>query len=217
MEHRIPPVLRLVILDCDGVLFDSFRSNVAYYNSVLRGMGEPAMDEERERLSYVLSTPQLFERLFSADPAKQALALRIASEMDYAPFLDYMDPEPGMYSVLEALRNRYRIAMATNRGKSVAPLLRGFRLEHTFEAVSSILEVKHPKPAPDLLLHCLETTGVSPHEAVYVGDMEIDLVAAESAGIPFVLKGLGFRHCLQIRSLLDLPAFLAGKKSAHWR
>ena len=31
--------LELVMLDCDGVLFDSFRSNVAYYDAVLDEMG----------------------------------------------------------------------------------------------------------------------------------------------------------------------------------
>jgi phosphoglycolate phosphatase-like HAD superfamily hydrolase len=205
----IPKNLRLVILDCDGVLFDSFRSNVAYYNRILEGMGEPVMDAEGERLCHVLATPQLFEQIFSGQPGKLRRALRISGEIDYAPFLAHMDPEPGLYSVLGALKDRYRLAMATNRGKSVGPLLKGFRLEGVFESVSTILHVPSPKPAPDLLLHCLEETGVPPHEAVYVGDMENDRTAAEAAAIPFILKGNGFRHPLCVRSLLELPGFLA--------
>jgi len=90
----------------------------------------------------------------------------------------------------------------------VPPLLKGFRLEDTFEEVATILQVPKPKPAPDLLLHCLSKTGVPCREAVYVGDMENDLAAAEAAGMPFILKGNGFRHSLRVRSLLELPGFL---------
>ena len=57
MEHIISRALALVILDCDGVLFDSFRSNVVYYNTMLEKMGEPPLNTEAERLSHVLSTP----------------------------------------------------------------------------------------------------------------------------------------------------------------
>ena len=74
MEHIISRALELVILDCDGVLFDSFRSNVVYYNTMLERMGEPPMNIEAERLSHVLSTPQLLAHLFqeSSDKFHQA-------------------------------------------------------------------------------------------------------------------------------------------------
>ncbi len=209
MEHRIPENLTLVILDCDGVMFDSYRSNVAFYNRILKEMGEPELDREGEELCHVLSTPQLFEHLFQKDSEKYKRAMIVAPQIDYIPFLEYMDPEPGLYEVLNTIKSRYRIAMATNRGRSAAPLLKRFDLENTFEAVSTILDVEHAKPSPDLLLHCLEKTGVSPREAVYVGDMENDLVAAERAGITFILKGNSTQHPLHIHRLTELPAFLS--------
>jgi HAD superfamily hydrolase (TIGR01509 family) len=200
--------LKLVILDCDGVMFDSLRSNVAYYNSALERMGEPPIDEEATRLCHVYSTPQFFAHLFASEPEKAREAERIAYAMDYRPFLEFMDPEPDLYGVLDTLKERYGLALATNRGKSMQPLLERFALADYFEVVSTILKVPHPKPAPDLLLYCLERTGVPPGEAVYVGDMENDRIASEKSGIPFVLKGDNIQHPLRIEALADLPRFL---------
>lgn len=206
--HEIPRDLKLVILDCDGVLFDSLRSNVAYYNAILERLGERKLDSQGEGLCQVLSTPQLFDHLFSQESRRYRDAMRIAAELDYLPFLEYMDPEPGLHEVLESLSARYRLALATNRGKSADPLLERYGLRDTFEAVATIQRVANPKPAPDLLLYCLEKTDVSPEDSVYVGDMESDRVAAEAAGIPFILKGGVASHPLRIERLEDLPGFL---------
>lgn len=208
-DEREADPLELVILDCDGVLFDSFRSNVAFYNRMLEVMGEPPLDEASERLCHVYATPQLFEHLFHRTPHKFEAAMRVAAEIDYLPFLEYMDPAPGLHDVLRELRERYRLALATNRGKSAEPLLRRFGLHETFEVVSTILAVEHPKPAPDLLLHCLRQTGVAAERSVYVGDMENDRIAADAAGIPFILAGADTDHTPRIDALAELPGLLA--------
>lgn len=203
--------LKLVILDCDGVLFDSFRSNVAYYSAVLEKLGGPPLDEETTELCHVYSTPQLFAHLYPHDPEKAREAERIAYGIDYRPFLEYMDPKPGLYEVLESLKASYQVALATNRGKSIPALLERFDLEDTFDVVSTIREVPRPKPAPDLLLYCLEKTGLAPEHAVYVGDMENDRIAAEAAGIPFILMGNSILHPFRIGRLEELPDLLEGE------
>jgi HAD superfamily hydrolase (TIGR01509 family) len=185
------------MLDCDGVLFDSFRSNVAYYNAVLQEMGGPPMDQETSSLCHVYSTPQLFAHLYRDSPKQAKEAERIAYTIDYRPFLEYMDPAPGLHDVLGALKASYRVALATNRGKSIPSLLERFGLEGMFDVISTIMVVPRPKPAPDILLYCLERMGVAPEQAVYVGDMENDRIAAEAAGIPFILVGNSISHALQ--------------------
>jgi HAD superfamily hydrolase (TIGR01509 family) len=208
--------LKLVILDCDGVLFDSFRSNVAYYDAVLEKLGSPPLDEATRELCHVYSTPQLFAHLYAEDPEKAKEAERIAYAIDYLPFLEFMDPEPGLYEVLRALRASYRVALATNRGRSVPPLMARFGLEGHFDVIATILDVERPKPAPDMLIHCLERTGMAPEEAVYVGDMENDRIAAEAAGIPFILVGSSNSHPFRIHRLAELPEFLRREPFRSW-
>jgi HAD superfamily hydrolase (TIGR01509 family) len=208
MNPKAGDALKLVILDCDGVLFDSFRSNVAYYDAILAKMGSPPLDDESKRLCHVYSTPQLFAHLYPDEPERAREATRIAYSIDYRPFLEYMDPEPGLHEVLGKLKASYLVALATNRGKSIPALLERFGLEDTFDLVSTILDVPRPKPAPDMLLHCLEKTGLGPERAVYVGDMENDLIAAEAAGIPFILMGNSISHPIRIHRLVELPGRL---------
>jgi len=200
--------LKLVMLDCDGVLFDSVRSNIAYYDAIVEKMGSPPLDEEARRLCHVYSTPQLFAHLYADDPEKAKEAVRIAYTIDYLPFLEYMDPEPGLYEVLRRLKASYKVALATNRGKSIPALLERFELEGVFDTVATILDVESPKPAPDMLLYCLERTGLAPEQSVYVGDMENDRIAAEAAGIPFILMGNSISYPLRIHRLEELPGFL---------
>ncbi|WP_312847582.1 HAD-IA family hydrolase [Streptomyces sp. WAC08241] len=49
-----------------------------------------------------------------------------------------------------------------------------------------------PKPAPDGLLLALDKLGVSPGDAVFVGDMESDMHAAGAAGVTPIGSGWGF-------------------------
>jgi phosphoglycolate phosphatase len=73
------------------------------------------------------------------------------------------------------------------------------------------------KPAPDGLLLGLRRLGVSPDEAIYVGDHSVDAQAAGSAGVPFVgvlsgcTDGDGFESYPRLAvldSVADLPSFL---------
>jgi phosphoglycolate phosphatase-like HAD superfamily hydrolase len=70
-------------------------------------------------------------------------------------------------------------------------------------------QVRNPKPHPDPLYRVLEHYRIAPHEALFVGDSEVDRQAAAAAGIPFVsyktdLPGFArIDHHGEILSLLE--------------
>jgi len=69
----------------------------------------------------------------------------------------------------------------------------------------------NPKPAPNLLLVACRKAGVSPSDAVYVGDQPVDVEAAEAAGfLASIIVGPGnvetFRGGHRLLSLADLVA-----------
>jgi phosphoglycolate phosphatase-like HAD superfamily hydrolase len=47
-------------------------------------------------------------------------------------------------------------------------------------------QVTHPKPHPEPLLKVLNYFKARPEEALFIGDGEVDMQAAKSAGIPFI-------------------------------
>jgi len=181
--------IELVVFDCDGVLFDSERANVAFYNAVLAAAGFAPMSRELERACHALSSQQFFETFAAGRPGVAERLQAIAHELDYGPFYPLMRPRPGLRPLLARLRRRHRTAMATNRGKTVAGVLERFGLEDLFDLAVGVHDVARPKPHPDLLLRCLEHFRIEPEAAVYVGDQRTDLEAARAAGVRFVGMG----------------------------
>jgi len=200
----------LVILDCDGVLFDSFAANVGFYDAVLERLGEPPLGEEGRQNAHRMATPQLMQLLFEADPARLAEACRAAHDTDYAPFLPLLRPVPELYETLRWLREHYRTALATNRGATIPALLEHFDLAPWFEVVVGMHDVARPKPAPDMLLHCLERLGIEAGAVAYVGDSPGDGAAAEAARLRFIGVGDAVDAPERIPELRDLPGLLVG-------
>jgi HAD superfamily hydrolase (TIGR01509 family) len=181
--------VRLVIFDCDGVLFDSEPANLAFYREVLRVAGAPPVPESTEAAYHSLASSQLFEKLFAGDPVMLARVKEVARSTDYAPFFPLMQPKPRLRETLALLRERYRVAMATNRGQTTQGVVDHFTLRDLFDLAVGVLDVARPKPHPDMLALCLERFDVPAREAVYVGDQATDLEAAEAAGIHFIGMG----------------------------
>jgi phosphoglycolate phosphatase-like HAD superfamily hydrolase len=61
-----------------------------------------------------------------------------------------------------------------------------FDLWPHFDLVITALDVKNPKPHPESIEKILETFRVGKHEAVFVGDSQIDKQTADSAGVKFI-------------------------------
>jgi HAD superfamily hydrolase (TIGR01509 family) len=198
---------RLVILDCDGVLFDSSAANVAFYNAILERMGRPPLDAEGEVLAHWMGSPQLIAKLFGDDPAAHRAARTVARELDYTPYLYLMQPVPELAATLRWIRERSATALATNRGSTVPQLLEHFGLDAHFDLVVGTHHVARPKPAPDMLLHCLAHFALEPSEAVFVGDSPTDREAAHAAGMAFIAVGT-LAHERRVDSLAELRALL---------
>ncbi len=176
---------RVVIFDCDGVMFDSRKANEAYYNHILTHFGRPRMNNAQCDYVHMHTAERSVLYLFRNDPElKDALAYW--RRMSYLPFIPVMEMEPYLKAFLEYLRPAYKTAISTNRSDTMGPVLADHGLEGYFDIVVSCLDVKHPKPDPESLIKILDHFGLSPREAIYIGDSEIDESAAEAAGIPLV-------------------------------
>jgi len=177
-----------IVFDCDGVLFESRKANLAYYNTVLAHFDEPPVQESdraNAHLCHTAASTHVLSHLLGEQRAPQALS--VAAELDYQQFIPYMDPEPGMREALATLSGAYPLAIATNRGDSMLGILEHFGLSSYFSAVVTSRDVKHPKPAPDMLYEAAKRLQLAPNELLFVGDSELDQAAAKSAGMPFAV------------------------------
>jgi len=177
--------VKVVMFDCDGVMFDSKEANDAYYNHILAHFGKPKMNSEQSEYVYTHTADQSVAYIFKGDlRLEEALAYRY--QVSYVPFIPMMQMEPYLKGFLEYLRPAFKTAISTNRSNTMHGVLVEHGLEGYFDLVVSSLDVACPKPDPESLIRILEHFGVSSREAIYIGDSEIDEKAARAAGIPLV-------------------------------
>lgn len=106
------------------------------------------------------------------------------------------------------------LGLLTNLDRDMNPICRELGIEPYIDFVVTSGEVGADKPKPPIFLTALQRAGVSPSDAVHVGDQyKLDIVGARDVGIAPILID---RHdlspevtdCPRIRSLTELPAYL---------
>jgi phosphoglycolate phosphatase len=185
--------LEAIIYDCDGVLFESRAANLAYYNQIFTAFDYPQVNVEQKdaaHLCHTASSPQVLAGLMRAEDLPAAL--EFAAEIDYRQFIPLMKPMPHLHEVLEIVARYYPLAIATNRGSSVVPILEHFALGEFFSVVVTSRDVEKPKPAPDMLLLAARQLGHQPQACLFIGDSELDQAAAAAGSFHFVGYGERF-------------------------
>lgn len=190
-------VYKAVIYDCDGVMFDSFEANLAFYDRIMAMLGKPPLAREDEELMQILHTfasREVLRHIFP-DEANWSAAMRCVPAVDYRELVQFMRMEEGFRETIELLSPNLDLAVCTNRSVSIDTVLESFDLTRYFGIVMTASRVTNPKPHPEPLLKVLEHYRIGPGEALFVGDSEVDRQASQAAGIPFI----AYRA--------DLPAF----------
>ncbi len=221
---RTTSSFRLLVFDWDGTLIDSIGSIVACLRHSLRELGLEEPSEETLRGTIGLGLKELLAELYP-DLARSERD-RLIERYRHHWNTDYRRRPvliEGARRALEALEDRYLLAVAT--GKSRAGL--DLDLERTglggyFSATRTIDEAMS-KPHPQMLLELSDELGAASPETLMVGDTTFDLEMARNAGSPAVavLTGAQQREelldCAPLEclpSVGELPAWLAGAPGA---
>ena len=206
-------MLKLIVFDCDGVMFDSKKANCMYYNHLLEHFSLPLMSESEEDFVHMSSVADSIAHIFrhyTAPTQEEVSAFK--AQCTYAPFLKYMEMEPDLVEFLRTIRTKYHRAISTNRTDTMIPLLKSFKLEEYFEKVVTASSAKRPKPAPDGLLEILEHFDCKAEEAIFIGDSIVDEQHAAACGvslIAFKSPQLNAKfHVASFLEILKLPVFL---------
>ena len=186
------------IFDLDGTLLDTLDDLAAAVNHALHayGMPEHSRDDIRRfvgngvRLLMIRAIPDgehnpRFEEVFS-------------TFRDYylQHSMDRTRPYDGIPEMLTALKSRgCRLAVVSNKFYAATNELCRHFFPHTIEVAVGEHEAEgiRKKPAPDTVIEALSQLGVDAHNAVYVGDSEVDLQTARNAGLPCISVLWGFR------------------------
>ena len=197
--------LKLVVFDCDGVMFDSKNANRVYYNHIRAAFGRPVMDEEELEYVHMHHVMDSIRHLFRQYPADLEQAEAYRQTLDYTPYLQHMVMEPDLLEFLDFLRPDYKTAISTNRTSTMGTVLRMFELADRFDKVVTAFDVARPKPDPEALEQILAHFGCGADEAVYIGDSMVDREHTEALGMRLIaFKNPALPAEYHVRSFMEI-------------
>ncbi|THB71572.1 MAG: HAD family hydrolase [Desulfovibrio sp.] len=176
--------LRGLIFDCDGVLFDSFQSNVGYYNAILAEIGMGPMSPKQAEYVHTHTVTQSLAHIAGLERVEEALSMRF--KVDYNEVaLPYLQPESGLYELLDWLMNQgVRMGVSTNRTTTMDRVVAYYDLGKYFFPVMTASNSR-AKPSPEGVYTILDSWGYAPEEVAYIGDSDVDRKTALAADVPF--------------------------------
>lgn len=188
--------MKAAVFDLDGTLLDTLEDLYRSVNRALVHFGLPERTKEEVRAFLGNGVEMLMARAVP-EGRENSLFLPCLQyfKEDYARHsLDYTAPYPGIVPLLQNLKARgITCAVVSNKfDAAVKDLVHHFFDGLIFFARGESAAVR-PKPAPDTVLAVLKEMQVSPKDAVYIGDSDVDIRTAENCGIPCISVLWGFR------------------------
>jgi HAD superfamily hydrolase (TIGR01509 family) len=221
---RPPGSFELLILDCDGVLVDSERIVARLMAEVLAEHGFWLTPDEI-LARYIGHSGPAGRRLLEADlgralPESVFLTLRERSAQAFARELQ---PVEGVVAALDAIPIPQCVASNGGREKMEASLAATGLASRFRGRLFSASEVRHGKPAPDLLLLAATTMGKDPARCAVVDDTVVGVRAGVAAGMTVFGYAASSAHAPSLTAagaiafghMSELPGLLACPRGSH--
>jgi len=178
--------IKLVVFDLDGTLVDAFDAVTKSVNYSLEQAGFDVLDHETIKkkvgwgetsLIRSLVAPEEVDKILSIYRIHHKTALKSATRL-----------LPGVKVLLDELKLQgFKLAIATNRPMRFAHIiLKHLKIRDYFHYILCGDMVKNPKPAGDMLEDILAKFDLRAHQALYVGDMTIDIETGHAANVKTV-------------------------------
>lgn len=180
---------KLVIYDCDGVIFDSREAVFAYYDFLCESFSIPKIDRDDNFMveSAMVKTNEEIINLLTEDKDLVCEMLEFAKRQNFIKFIDLMKPEKNILETLQRLKDRGNfLAVFTNRGSSLTYLLENFGMAKYFDFTVNSFDVVNPKPDPEGLYKIFEYFALDNNDAIFIGDSMNDYIPAKKTNTFFV-------------------------------
>ena len=202
-------MFRHLIWDVDGTLFDTYPAIARSFQAAARDLGAPATYDEVMRLAqvsvdhcvttlanvYALPADQLEERFEQH--------YRIITPEDQPPFA-------GVEAVCEHIRSRggLNLIVTHRRRSGLDRLLATHRLTDYFADITSNDDAYPRKPDPAAFIALIERHQLPRDATLGVGDRDIDILAAQAAGLRAALFGTNYGASTPDFAFTDYTVFL---------
>jgi len=211
-----PGSFKGIVFDLDGTLIDSYEAIAESLNHALAGLGFAPVAPAGVRAMVGRGLETLMGRAMGEraveDPGLIQKGVDLFRDRYDAICVAKTSLLPGVAETVPALAGRgYRMSVATNKPSYFARrLLDELGIGRHLDAVIGPDLASHHKPHPEVALAALAAMRLDPREALYVGDMEVDVQTARAAGMSVVVLPTGSSSLDELAGAgadLIVPAF----------
>lgn len=205
-ERTLKNNYRLVIFDLDGTIVNAYPAIYESVNFTLKQFACAKQSKPKIRRAVGWGDKELL-RAFMRNAVLEK-ALLTYRRHHAAALVKYSRLIPGALKTLKRLKDKgFSLAVASNRPEKFSRiLLRTLKIEEYFDYVLCGDMVSRSKPHPMILKKIMTELGVRSAEAVYAGDMAIDIQAGKSAKVTTV--GICGGSSSKAELLKEKPDFL---------
>lgn len=187
---------KLVIFDMDGTILDTLEDLKNSVNFALYECGYPTHSIDNIRNFVGNGIRKLVERSVPAGTAERDIdeVFRIFRAHYMEHCFDMTRPYGGTSELLSRLRGAgfYTAVVSNKADDAVQDLCRRF-FPDLFDFAMGEREGVLRKPAPDMVFAALDALNISPDDAIYIGDSEVDFETAQNSGLDSINVLWGFR------------------------
>ncbi len=200
------PLPRAAVFDLDGTLLDTLDDLADSVNAVLAERGYPARGRDEVRAFVGNGIRELMRRALPDGADDEAVDGAYQAMLTYyqAHCAIRTAPYRGVPEALEALRAAgWKIAVVSNKADAAVEALCERYLPGLVDVARGDRPGQPRKPAPEPIWAALDALGCERAGAAYIGDSDVDVLAARAAGMDGVFVTWGFRSR---QTLLDAGA-----------
>lgn len=201
------PKFKLIIFDIDGTLVNSYPAIISSFNYTMQKLGLAKQKSIVIRKSVGLGDELLLKPFVGNKNIAKAIKFYRAHHRKSLLKKTYFMPYAKQ--LLTYLKNKgYKLAIASNRPKKFSNiLLKHLKIIKLFDYVLCKDELRFGKPHPSILNKIIHKFNISKPEALYVGDMAIDVCTGKRAGIKTFAVATGSSSLSELKR--EKPDFLA--------
>jgi phosphoglycolate phosphatase-like HAD superfamily hydrolase len=183
--------IKLIIFDLDGTLINAYPAIIKSFNYTMQKLNYPKQDDLSIRRAVGWGDKNLLKPFI--DPRDLKKGLFIYCRHHKTALLKGSRLFPRVKMILRYLKNKgYKLAVASNRPTIFSLILiRHLGLGKYFDYVLCADKLKHGKPYPEILKKIMQRFNVASRQALYVGDMVIDVQAGRRAKIKTIIVTTG--------------------------
>lgn len=186
-EAPIPERIRGLIFDCDGTIVDTMP---VHYKAWCEALAPHGLVFTEERFyAYAGATSPAIVKILAEEQGVRCdpFAVAMQKEALYQASLRDLEPIHSVVAIARREKGKRRLAVASGgKVELVRTSLEVIDVDHLFEVIVGMEDVKHGKPDPELFLIAAERIGCKPEECVVYEDGDLGIEAARRAGMEWI-------------------------------